>query len=141
MMPSTCFMHKTLVYFISGFVNYKSQRILAETENGQFRKPTGDHIISSFPMIYDCPDIVETMSALWFEDIQPSINRDKYNIKLIMEKTQEYIARLYPILYSDEFKDINKIDSTKSASGSKKLLERRVNLVKTSLRFKQKETR
>ena len=126
-MPSTCFMHKTLLYFISGFINYKSDKLLSETEGaGVFRKPTGDHIISSFPMIYDNPDIVEEMATLWFEDIQPQIDsKGKYNIKFIMEKTCDYIARLYPILYSNEFKDINRIDSTKSAMGSKKLLERR----------------
>lgn len=31
LMPSTCFMHKTLLYFISGFINYKSDKLLGET--------------------------------------------------------------------------------------------------------------
>lgn len=137
LMPSTCFMHKALLYFISGFINYKSDKLLGETEGGVFKKPTGDHIISSFPMIYDNPDIVEEMATLWFEDIQPQINSQKYNTKFIMDKTCDYIARLYPILYSDEFKDINMIDSTKSAAGSKKLLERRQKLIRSSLRYKQ----
>ena len=59
MMPSTCLVHKSLLYFVSGFMNYKAERLLRESATGIFRKPSGDVVISSFPNIYDNPEIVE----------------------------------------------------------------------------------
>ena len=57
-MPSTCLVHKNLLYFTSGFINYKAKKILTEQELGKFKKPSGDPILSSFPNIYDNPDIM-----------------------------------------------------------------------------------
>lgn len=62
MMPSTCLVHKPLLYFMSGFMNYKAGRLLREAASAVFRKPAGDAVIASLPRIYDCPDIVEELT-------------------------------------------------------------------------------
>ena len=72
-MPSTCFVHKTLLPFVSGFQNYKGKKLIDESGGGGFRKPAGDVIISCFPMIFDNPDVTEELAKVWTEDIQPLI--------------------------------------------------------------------
>jgi hypothetical protein len=69
LMPSTCLVHKSLLYFMSGFMNYKAQRLLGEASKQGFYKPAGDNVIASLPKIYDCPDIVEDMALFWTEDV------------------------------------------------------------------------
>lgn len=75
LMPSTCLVHKSLLYFMSGFMNYKAQRLLREASKQGFYKPAGDNVIASLPRIYDCPDIVEILSNVWTEDVQPLIDK------------------------------------------------------------------
>lgn len=58
MMPSTCLVHRSLLHFASAFMNYKARKLLSEQEGGVFKKPSGDAVISCFPTVIDCPDIV-----------------------------------------------------------------------------------
>lgn len=122
LMPSTCLVHKSLLYFMSGFMNYKAQKLLREASKQGFYKPAGDNVIASLPRIYDCPDIVEELSAIWTEDVTPLIEKAKLNIDYIMTKSQEAISRIYPILYSVEFKGILNGNATSSAAGDPDLL-------------------
>jgi len=107
-MPSTCLVHGKLLTFVSGFMNYKSEKLLNETKSaGGIRKPSGDVVMSCFPKIYDCPDIVEELATCWTEDALNKISSDMLNIKFIKSKMQEYVCRLYPVLYCEEFKDLD----------------------------------
>ena len=137
MMPSTCLVHKSLLYFMSGFMNYKAGKLLREASTAIFRKPAGDAVIASLPKIYDCPDIVEELTQIWTEDIQPLIDKRKMEISYIVTKTQECIARLYPILYADEFKGIEHSAATRSAAADPDLLASRKRLISSALRYKQ----
>ena len=69
MMPSTCFVHKALITFMVGFMNYKAFKIINELEEGRMIKPSGDVVISCFPRIYNNPDIVEEIVEIWNEDV------------------------------------------------------------------------
>ena len=124
LMPSTCLVHHTLLTFVSGFMNYKAEKLLKETKASGFRKPSGDVVISCFPKIYDCPDIVEELGVIWYEDALPKISSDMMNINFIKSRTREFISRIYPVLYSEEFKNLDQ-GSTKSAAGLGKLLDAR----------------
>lgn len=95
LMPSTCLVPQPLLYFVSGFMNYKAEVLLREAQSGPPRKPNGDVIISSFPKIFDCPDILEELTQIWFEDHQPGIDKQKRNIELIVSRTKDAISRLY----------------------------------------------
>jgi hypothetical protein len=96
--------HQSLLYFVTGFMNYKADKLLREMTAGQFRKPAGDIVISSFPKIYDNPDIVEELSKCWVELAIPDINKaGPFNCDFIMEKTVLFCQKLYPILFSEEF--------------------------------------
>ena len=128
MMPSTCLVHQTLLTFVSGFMNYKAEKLLNESKASGFRKPSGDVVISSFPKIYDCPDIVEELAVIWYEDALSKISSDMMNINFIKTRTKEFISRLYPILYSEEFKNLDQ-GTTKSAAGHGKLLDARKGLI------------
>ena len=136
MLPSTCLVHKSLLYFVSGFMNYKAERLLRESATGIFRKPSGDVVISSFPGIYDNPDIVEELTSIWTEDIQPLIDRQKMNIDFIVTKMKETISRLYPILHSEAFKGID-FAPTVSLVGNQVLLDKRKRVIESALRFSQ----
>lgn len=117
MMPSTCLVHLPLLTFVSGFMNYKGEKLLRESHAGGFRKPAGDVVISCFPKIYDNPDIVEELSQIWVEDVQAKVASDQLNIDFIKSKTKDFISRLYPVLYSEAFKAIEHSGTTKSAAG------------------------
>ena len=134
MMPSTCLVHKALLYFASGFMNYKAERLLREAGSGAFRQPPGDVVISSFPRIYDCPDIVEELVQIWTEDIQPLIDKQKLHIDSIVTRTKEVVSRLYPVLYSEAFKGLEHA-STLSSVADPALLEKRRRLIQSALRF------
>ena len=65
MLPSTCLVHKTLLHFATGFMNYKAEKLLRETAAGNFRVPPGDAVLSCFSRIFDCPDIIEEFNLIW----------------------------------------------------------------------------
>ena len=69
MMPSTCLIHKALITFMVGFINYKAFKIINESEEGKMIKPSGDAVLSCFSKIYDNPDIVEEIVEIWNEDV------------------------------------------------------------------------
>ena len=138
-MPSTCFVHQSLLYFVSGFMNYKAEKLLKEMQGNVFRKPGGDVVISVFPKIYDNPDIVEELSKVWYEYAMPEIKKaGELNCDFIMEKTVSFCQKMYPILFSEEFMSIEHTGTTKSGAGYKNsnqepLDEFRRNLVYSAL--------
>lgn len=87
LLPSTCLVPQALLYFVSGFMNYKARALLRESSSGPPRRPPGDVVLSSFPKIFDCPDILEELTVIWSEDLQPAIDKSKRNIELIVERT------------------------------------------------------
>ena len=139
LMPATCLLHGSLLTFLSGFMNYKATKLLGE--QGTFMRPTGDVVLNSFPRIYDNPDIIEDVSYYWNDYIAPEIKKSGYlNCDFIMEKTAYVCKRVYPILYSDEFKNIEFINTTKSGAGLKNsqgedLVAARKKLVNSALKF------
>jgi hypothetical protein len=71
MLPRLCFLSKRLLYFVSGFRNHLGEKLLREASVSglqTFKKPEGDPIITTFPKIMDCPDIIELLALIWNED-------------------------------------------------------------------------
>jgi hypothetical protein len=135
LLPSTCFVQKRLLYFVSGFRNYIGEKLLKESSMNHFMQPEGDVIISCFPRILDNPDMCETIIQVWSEDVWSKLNaRDKTNVDMLIQKTKEFIQRLYPVIYSEEFK-FRESDSTFSAAGDQYLLRKREELIKAALRY------
>lgn len=77
MMPSTCFVHDSLLHFVSGFMNYKAEILLNEQMSGHFRKPQGDVVLANFPKILDSPDIVEEFVKIWQDETMTVLKRNK----------------------------------------------------------------
>ena len=77
MMPSTCLVQRSLLNFVSAYMNYKAKKLLEEQVGGVFRKPSGDVVISCFPFVFDCPDIVEILATIWREDVEPEMRKAK----------------------------------------------------------------
>jgi hypothetical protein len=105
MMPSTCLVQRSLLHFTSAYMNYKARKLLEEQQGGVFKKPSGDTVISCFPFIFDCPDIVETLSLIWREDVAPEMKRanSEMDVAWIIKRMKDYICRLYSIIYSTSF--------------------------------------
>jgi hypothetical protein len=107
MLPRTCFLPKRLLYFVSGFRNILGEKLLKEgasTGLQTFKKPEGDPVITTFPKVIDCPDIIEILSVIWNEDFVDQMARgENMNIELIMMMTKTFIRKLYPVIYSEEF--------------------------------------
>jgi hypothetical protein len=134
MLPSTCLLPKALLYFASGFMNYKAQVLLKEASSGAFRKPPGDAVLASFPKILDCPDILEDFTVAWAEDHQPTIDKGKRVIDTIVTNTKDAVSRIYPLLHSEAFGP-HETASLDSAVGDQELLERRKELVLSAMRY------
>jgi len=51
-----------------------------------------------------------------------------------MQKSEEFVKRIYPLLYADEFK-FNPADATASACGDPAFMQKRKQLIDAALRF------
>ena len=89
------------------------------------------------------------MSNIWTEDIfEPSLKKDALDLERIVNKTKEFISRLYPILYSNEFKNILNGKQTSSSIGYTDLndkhmiplIEKRQRLIESALRYETSHT-
>lgn len=62
----------------------------------------------------------------------------EFDCDFIIEKTCDFIKRLYPVLYSVEFSNMKSIGVTKSGDGLKgNLGKKRRDIVKNALRYNQ----
>jgi hypothetical protein len=134
LMPSTCLVHSHFLYFVSGFMNYKSRHLLKSTIQSSFKQPDGDVVISTFPRVYDSPDILEELALVWVEDFKKQVESKVNDVDFIMTRTKEIVCRLYPIFHSDEFRELS-TSSTSSAAGDVGLIEKRKKLIQSALRF------
>jgi len=68
-------LNKRLLVFIVGFRNYVGLKLLASTPNGVYKKPDGDIVISTFPMIVNNPDICEAVIFAWADEVWSKLNK------------------------------------------------------------------
>lgn len=139
MMPSTCLVHRNMLHFVSAFMNYKARKLLEEQVGGVFRKPAGDAVISCFPLVLDCPDIVENLSAIWREDVDPEMRRAKREMDLnwIIGRMKDFVCRLYSIIYSEHFKANRLQAPTYTACADPRAHAERLRLIESALRYGQ----
>ena len=72
---------------------------------------------------------------MWSEDVWAGLNnKQKMNVELIVIKTREFVQKLYPVIYAEEFK-FKTSNTTMSAAGDQYLMRKREELVKSALRF------
>ena len=139
MLPSTCLVHKRLLHFVSGFRNYAARILLKESSLGEFKQPGGNVAISCFPAIIDNPDIIETLVACWTEDVVNTMDATaKKKVEPSLRKAEEYIQKLYPVLFSDDFETLTANVTGSACNDSNKLRKRR-DLVSSALRFDLKK--
>ena len=62
MLPSTCLVQKKMLNLVSGYRNYAADQLLPETLIGSLKQPMGNKIMSTFPKILDCPDLLEVVA-------------------------------------------------------------------------------
>lgn len=104
MMPSTCLLHKSMVFLLSGYRNYIAKKLLAQSQVGILKKPTGDVVISCVPKILDCPDVLETVIHVWEADYLKTLTQQhRKSIDYLMRTMEDIVTRLYPVFYSVEF--------------------------------------
>jgi hypothetical protein len=96
LLPSTFVVNRPLLAFVSGFRNAAGSILLKQT---QIRKPDGDCMMSCFPKIMDNIDVLENLVATYNEDFWKT-----KKIGEVIEKVREIITRLYPVIYSNDFK-------------------------------------
>lgn len=61
LLPSTCFIQKKLLNFVSGYRNYAAEQLLPSLATDSHKKPVGNIVMSNFPKVLDCPDILEVL--------------------------------------------------------------------------------
>lgn len=141
MMPSTCLVHSNLLHFVSAFMNYKARKLLEEQASGGgvFKKPAGDAVISCFPMVMDCPDIVENLAVIWRDDVEPEMRKGgrDMDVHWLIGRMKDYVCRLYSILYSEHFKANRLQAPTYTACADKRAHEERIRLIDSALRYGQ----
>ena len=76
-------------------------------------------MLSSIAAILDNPDIMEEFVPAW-DKYAPEASKDKvYDVEWLMEKSSDFIQRLYPVLHATEFSNMKAIGVTKSGDGHK----------------------
>jgi hypothetical protein len=138
MLPSLCFLQKGFLYFISGFRNYLGEKLLknaADSTLTTFKQPEGDAVVTTFGKVLDCPDLAELVVPIWMEDVWSTMSaKQKVNVEHVMMKTKEFLRKLYPVMYSQEFQ-FRESAPTASATGDQYLFRKREDLVRSALRF------
>lgn len=134
LMPSTCVLPKRMLYLLSGYRNYAAEKLLAQTQVGILKKPSGDLMLSCFPKLYDCPDMQELIQQVWHEDHFSHLNsQQKRSVEQMMAKAQEFVTKLYPVLYAVDF-NYSSANPTESVCGDALKYQARQMLVKNALR-------
>ena len=80
--------------------------------------PPGDIVLSSFPKIIDCQDIQEVICELWCAEVDQM--RKKKTIDTLINKTFEFVGKIYPVLFSDGF-GMSAANQMESALGNDEL--------------------
>ena len=111
---------------------------MSETSIGHFRKPSGDVVIANCHKIIDCPDIWVEFSRIWVEDVVPKITgSNKKSITFCIQTAEDFVKRMYPVLYSEEFRRLEHKGATSSEIANDKIIELRYQLVRSALRYNQ----
>lgn len=140
LLPSTCFVQKKLLNFVSGYRNYAAEQLLPSLATDSQKKPLGNIVMSSFPKILDSPDIVEVLAQFWWEDHMAPLNvAQKKSVELAMKKMEQVVNRIYPVLYSDEF-EYRESEATQSMCGRASKLLQRKNLLTSAIRYQTGKT-
>lgn len=91
--------------------------------------------MSTFPKVLDCPDLLEVVAQIWFEDHYNQMTQaNKKSIAVAIQKTEEIISRVYPLLFSDVF-GYSAANATESLCGDKLKVEERRKLAMHALRY------
>jgi hypothetical protein len=125
LLPTTYLVNRPLLAFVSGFRNAAGAILLKQT---QIRKPDGDCMMSCFPKIMDNIDIIENLVAVYNEGFWAT-----KKIGEIMEKVREIITRLYPVIYSTDFK-WSETGFSDSACSDPALFEKRKAMIAAALK-------
>ena len=134
-LPSTCLIQKRILLFVSGYRNYAGQSLLKESSLGNFKQPGGNACLASFPKIIDNIDILETVAAVWSEDVMAALSApQKKSIEHPMMKAKEIIYKIYPVLFAEEF-SLNESNYMISACFDQNRYQMRVELLLAALRF------
>ena len=140
LMPSTCLLYGTLLHFMSGFMNYKADALLSQSSStgGQFFKPGGDVVIANFHKLIDCPDICLTLAKIWLDDVVPRLQgSSSKDIEYCVQRMEDFVTRMYTVLYCEEFRKLDALGSHHSAITDKSSYDHRVKLVNSALRYGQ----
>ena len=141
LLPSTCFVQKKLLNFVSGYRNFAAEQLLPSLATDSQKKPVGNIVMSSFPKILDSPDIVEVLAQIWWEDHMAPLNvAQKKSVELAMKKMEQVVNRIYPVLYSDEF-EYRESEATHSMCGRASKLLQRKNLLTSAIRHQTGKTK
>jgi len=140
-LPSTCVVNKKLVSFVSGYRNYAAEILIRGSTGGSMKKPAGDVVMSTFPKIMDCPDVLEILAMCWTEDfIEKRSAVEKRSIELAVTKIKDYIQRLYPVFYAEDF-GYQLSNITESACGDPQKMTARQTLTTSALRYNNKDAK
>lgn len=110
-------------------------------------KPTGDPIMSTFPYIFDCPDILEPFIDIYNDDFVSKMKstRTAKEVKRLKEGAVNYISRVLNVINFDKFRFL-KTTMLQSSKSNKLIQELRANLLAIGLKtgvpglaFKPKE--
>jgi hypothetical protein len=135
LLPSTCLVQKKILNLVSGFRNYAADLLLPETLVGALRQPMGNKIMSTFPKMLDCPDLLEVVAQVWHEDHFAAMPQNsRKSVTVAIQKTEEIVSRIYPLLFSDAFA-YSAANATESLCGDKTRLEERRKLALHALRY------
>ena len=115
-MPDICLFNKRMIIFLVGFRNYLGEEKFSDTNSGEsVALPNSNLILVTFPKIMDNPDVLEAFLTFWNNVIVKKMkDKDKYNITKLLELTESYVSKLYPVVYNTTF-DLSEHNIVKAA--------------------------
>lgn len=108
---------------------------MKESTLGNFKQPGGSVTLSTFPKLIDNIDILEVLTAVWNEDVLATMTAvQKKNFDTIIQKMNEVVHKIYPVLFADEF-DMSQANYMSSACYEPVRMQLRNDMLNSALRF------
>ena len=102
-LPSTCLVGKRLLSFVAAFRFYCFLKLNKHQQT--MSAPSGNFVIAQFRKVFDNPDVNALLGDCWEAEVNQKLlqNQQSVNFEALMKKMEEFMTKLYSIIYQSDF--------------------------------------
>ena len=108
LLPSTCFVNKSLVHFVAGYRDSAAKKLHIQEFISQI--PECDVMLSCFAPVMDNPDIAEAMTKVWKEDVVDKCKESALDKQIAWYRgeAEKMLSKCWPLLHTQDVSQLFK---------------------------------